>query len=138
MHTQSTDVKSKKVEQGEATRHALLDAARTLFGEQGYAATSLDEVVSAANVTKGALYHHFAGKQQLFAAVYEQVKREVSERAARCGDDPPSGKPLRRGRAARRAPPCDPHRRRATAPAEDARADAQRRDHRGVLGDRRR
>lgn len=82
MHTHSTNVKSKKVQQGEATRQALLDAARTLFGEQGYAATSLDEIAHAAKVTKGALYHHYEGKQELFGAVYEQVKREVSERAA--------------------------------------------------------
>ncbi len=82
MHTQSMNVKSKKVQQGEATRQALLQVARTLFGERGYAATSLDEIVSAAKVTKGALYHHYDGKQELFAAVYEQVKREVSERAA--------------------------------------------------------
>jgi AcrR family transcriptional regulator len=82
VHTQSTNVKSKKVRQGEMTRQALLEAARTLFGERGYAATSLDEITSAAKVTKGALYHHFGGKQELFAAVYEQVKREVSERAA--------------------------------------------------------
>jgi AcrR family transcriptional regulator len=82
MHTQSTNVKSKKVQQGEATREALLQAARTLFGERGYAATPLEEITSAANVTKGALYHHFDGKQELFAAVYEQVKREVSEVAA--------------------------------------------------------
>jgi AcrR family transcriptional regulator len=82
MHTQSMNVKSKKVQQGEVTRQALLEAARTLFGERGYAATSLDEITHAAKVTKGALYHHFAGKQELFAAIYEQVKREVSERAA--------------------------------------------------------
>jgi AcrR family transcriptional regulator len=82
MHTQSTNVKNKKVQQGEMTRQALLRAARELFGERGYAATSLDEITSAAKVTKGALYHHFEGKQGLFAAVYEQVKREVSERAA--------------------------------------------------------
>jgi AcrR family transcriptional regulator len=82
MHTQSTNVNSKKVQQGEMTRKALLDAARALFGERGYGATSLDEVAQAAKVTKGALYHHFGGKQELFAAVYEQVKREVSERAA--------------------------------------------------------
>jgi AcrR family transcriptional regulator len=82
MHTQSTNVKSRKVQQGAVTRHALLDAARTLFGEHGYAATSLDEVANAAKVTKGALYHHYDGKKELFAAVYEQVKREVSERAA--------------------------------------------------------
>jgi AcrR family transcriptional regulator len=82
MHTQSTDVKSKKVKQGEATRHALLDAACKLFGEHGYATTSIDDVARAANVTKGAFYHHYDGKQELFAGVYEQVKREVSERVA--------------------------------------------------------
>jgi AcrR family transcriptional regulator len=70
------------VQQGEVTRRALLNAARTLFGEQGYTATSIDEVAHAAKVTKGALYHHYNGKQELFAAVYEQVKREASERAA--------------------------------------------------------
>jgi AcrR family transcriptional regulator len=82
MHTQSTDVKSTKAEQGAATRRALIDAARTLFGEHGYTATSLDEIVAAAKVTKGALYHHYNGKQELFAAVYEQVKLEVSNRFA--------------------------------------------------------
>jgi AcrR family transcriptional regulator len=51
-----------------------------LFGDRGYADTSLDEIVSAAAVTKGALYHHFGGKEDLFAAVYEQVQREVSDR----------------------------------------------------------
>jgi AcrR family transcriptional regulator len=62
-----------------ATRTALLKAARQLFGEQGYAATSVEEVVAAAGVTKGALYHHFGDKADLFRAVYEQVKREVTE-----------------------------------------------------------
>jgi AcrR family transcriptional regulator len=94
MHTQSTNVKSKKVQQGAMTRQALLHAARTLFGEQGYAAASLDEVVQAADVTKGALYHHFEGKQELFAAVYEQVKREVSERAATAFLEPDPWKDL--------------------------------------------
>ncbi len=82
MHTFSTNVKNKKVQQGEVTRKALLRAARALFGEHGYAATSLEEITNAAKVTKGALYHHYSGKQELFAAVYEQVKREASERAA--------------------------------------------------------
>jgi AcrR family transcriptional regulator len=82
MHTQSTDVKSKKARQGAETREALLDAACLLFGERGYAATSIEDVAQAANVTKGAFYHHYAGKQELFAGVYEQVKREVSERVA--------------------------------------------------------
>ncbi len=82
MHTPGTDVKSKKVQQGEATRQALLCAARELFGKGGYAETSIDEVAHAAKVTKGALYHHYDGKRELFGAVYEQVKREVSEHAA--------------------------------------------------------
>ncbi len=94
MHTQSTNVKSKKVQQGEMTRRALLQAARTLFGERGYAATSLDEITSAAKVTKGALYHHFGGKQELFAAVYEQVKRGASERAATAFLEPDPWKDL--------------------------------------------
>jgi AcrR family transcriptional regulator len=82
MHTQSTDVKGKKAQQGAATRQALLNAACALFGERGYTATSIDDVAQAANVTKGAFYHHYDGKQELFAGVYEQVKREVSERVA--------------------------------------------------------
>jgi AcrR family transcriptional regulator len=94
MHTQSTDVKSKKAKQGAATRQALLDAARTLFGEHGYTATSIDDVAQAANVTKGAFYHHYDGKQELFAAVYEQVKREVSERAATAFLEPDPWKDL--------------------------------------------
>jgi AcrR family transcriptional regulator len=94
MHTQSTDVKSKKAKQGAATRQALLDAARTLFGEHGYTATSIDDVAQAADVTKGAFYHHYAGKQELFAAVYEQVKREVSELAATAFLEPDPWKDL--------------------------------------------
>jgi AcrR family transcriptional regulator len=57
----------------------LLTAARQLFGEQGFAATSVDDIVSGAGVTKGALYHHFGDKADVFRAVYEQVKREVSD-----------------------------------------------------------
>jgi AcrR family transcriptional regulator len=72
-------VRSQRVSQGEETKAALLDAARALFGEHGYAATSLDDVVARAGVTKGALYHHFGGKAELFRAVYEQVKRELSD-----------------------------------------------------------
>jgi AcrR family transcriptional regulator len=51
-----------------------------LFTEQGYAATSLDQVVAGARVTKGALYHHFSGKQALFEAVFEHVERDASQR----------------------------------------------------------
>jgi len=70
--------KSKKIEQGDATREALLAAARGLFGDRGYAGTSLDEIARKAGVTKGAFYHHFSGKQELFLAVFEAVKKELS------------------------------------------------------------
>jgi AcrR family transcriptional regulator len=63
-------------ERTEATTAQLVEAARELFAEDGYAATSLDAVVARAGVTKGALYHHFSGKRDLFAAVFaaEQVR----------------------------------------------------------------
>jgi AcrR family transcriptional regulator len=82
MRTDGTVVKrkvDKRLVQGEATRAALLNAARQLFGEQGYAATSTEDIVATAGVTKGALYHHFGGKQELFAVVLEQVLHEVSD-----------------------------------------------------------
>src|ERR1700722_19341538 len=85
MHTNSTNVKDnkrdKRVAQGDATRAALIGAARQLFGEQGYVDTSTDEIVARAGVTKGALYHHFSGKEGLFRAVFEQVQHEVSDQA---------------------------------------------------------
>jgi len=65
--------------QGAATRAALVAAARDIFGQKGYSDTALDEVVAEAGVTKGALYHHFGGKEDLFAAVYEQVSHDVSD-----------------------------------------------------------
>src|SRR5436190_21772358 len=54
----------------EATTTALVEAARELFAQDGFAATSLDAVVAKAGVTKGALYHHYAGKRELFTAVF--------------------------------------------------------------------
>ena len=71
-----------KAEQSEATRVALTAAARTLFAERGYAAVGTEEIVRAAGVTRGALYHHFAGKKELFEAVYEDVERQLVERIA--------------------------------------------------------
>lgn len=71
-------VKGQKLEKGSATREKLLGAARQLLGERGFAATSLDDVVAAAGVTKGALYHHFADKEHLFVSVAEAVKRDTT------------------------------------------------------------
>ena len=78
-------------ERSEATRGALVAAARPLFAERGYAAVATEEIVRAAGVTRGALYHHFHGKQELFEAVYEEIEREVTERIAAdalSGNDP--------------------------------------------------
>jgi AcrR family transcriptional regulator len=65
-------------ERTDLTRTALLDAARALFVEKGYAETATPEIVSAAEVTRGALYHHFADKQALFRAVIEREAGEVA------------------------------------------------------------
>ena len=70
----------------EATRRAVLDAARSLFGRNGYAQTSVDEIADVARVTKGAVYHHFAGKEALFRAVYAEVEGEALGRAVAAGD----------------------------------------------------
>src|SRR3954471_12265670 len=61
-----------------ATKRTLVDVAEDLFTENGYAATSLDAIVAGAEVTKGALYHHFSGKQALFEAVFERVETDAA------------------------------------------------------------
>ena len=71
-----------KAAQSQATRTALIATARGLFAERGYAAVGTEEIVRAAGVTRGALYHHFAGKRELFEAVYEDVERQLVERIA--------------------------------------------------------
>jgi AcrR family transcriptional regulator len=71
--------KSKKVEQSEATRAALLRVAREFFTEKGYAGTATEDIVQRAGVTRGALYHHFRDKKELFEAVFEEAERELVE-----------------------------------------------------------
>ncbi|HMC38808.1 MAG TPA: TetR family transcriptional regulator [Acidimicrobiales bacterium] len=73
------------------TRQAIIDSARRLFAEEGFAEAGLDRIVAAAGVTRGALYHHFDTKVDVFAAVVEQVDRELFDavvRAGRAADDP--------------------------------------------------
>jgi AcrR family transcriptional regulator len=76
-------VTSRKAEQSDATRSALLASARRLFTERGYAATSTNEIVESAGVTRGALYHHFPAKYDLFRAVFEQLEAELADQVAR-------------------------------------------------------
>jgi AcrR family transcriptional regulator len=70
-------VKGLRQRQAEATRELLVSIARERFTEQGYAATSIEDIVQRAGVAKGALYHHFSGKEALFGAVYEAVLGDV-------------------------------------------------------------
>ena len=70
---------SRRAQYSASTKRALVDVAEELFTENGYAATSLDSIVAGARVTKGALYHHFSGKQALFEAVFERVESNASK-----------------------------------------------------------
>lgn len=70
-------MRSRRLDYSESTRKALVDSAVELFTRHGYAATSLDAIARAARVTKGALYHHFSGKQALFEAAFDVVEREA-------------------------------------------------------------
>jgi AcrR family transcriptional regulator len=72
--------RTTKAEQSENTRRALLGVAREMFTERGYAGTATEEVVQRAGVTRGALYHQFRDKEDLFRAVYEEVERGLTER----------------------------------------------------------
>lgn len=76
------DAKSRRDENSEATRLALLAAARELIGAHGYSGTSIEMVAAAARVTTGAIYHHFESKKELFRAVAEQLQDELLRDAA--------------------------------------------------------
>src|SRR5919201_3309176 len=69
-----------QAERSEATRAALMTAARRLFARRGYAAVGTEELVRAARLTRGALYHHFGGKRELFEAVYAEVEQDLARR----------------------------------------------------------
>ena len=71
-------VPSRRQQYSASTRRALIDMAEQLFTEHGYSATSLDAIVAGAQVTKGALYHHFSGKQALFEAAFERVESQAA------------------------------------------------------------
>jgi len=70
------------VQRSEATRSALLAAARELFAERGYSGVATEEIVKRAGVTRGALYHHFADKEDLLRAVLHELSRGLAEASA--------------------------------------------------------
>jgi AcrR family transcriptional regulator len=81
---------SRRQDFSSSTKRALLDNATQLFADRGYAGTSLDEVVAAARVTKGALYHHFPSKLALFESVFDRLQekttREIEKKISRAKD----------------------------------------------------
>src|SRR6266404_6015309 len=81
---------AKQAEGRAATTEAIFKSARRLFGERGFAATTIDDIAEAARVAKGAVYHHFATKEAVFEAVFDQVSRDLVleiDRAARTERD---------------------------------------------------
>lgn len=72
-------VKSRREQYSEATRAALLEAATALFAERGFAKTALEDVAAAAQVTRGAVYHHFTNKRDLFEAVLDALETEAKQ-----------------------------------------------------------
>jgi AcrR family transcriptional regulator len=81
---------AKQAERRAATTEAILKAGRRLFGDRGFAATTIDDIAEAAQVAKGAVYHHFATKEAVFAAVFDLVSRDLVadiDRAVRAEKD---------------------------------------------------
>jgi AcrR family transcriptional regulator len=67
------------MDRGQATRQHLIEVATELFADRGYDGTSIEAVLERAGVSRGSLYHHFAGKDRLFEAVVETVHAQVGE-----------------------------------------------------------
>src|SRR6201986_2635082 len=88
--TEQQAAPGKRAAQGRAPRDQLIEGATRLFAEHGYEGTSIEAVLPPAGVSRGALYHHFAGKEALFeavvSAVSEQVTVDLTEAVRGCAD----------------------------------------------------
>ena len=76
------DVVDKRLERGRSTRDQLLTAATTLFTERGYDDTSIEIILEAADVSRGALYHHFSSKEAIFDSVLDHVEADIATKVA--------------------------------------------------------
>ncbi|MGH3360230.1 MAG: TetR family transcriptional regulator [Nocardioidaceae bacterium] len=88
------EVKSRRAQYSEATRAALLETATQMFAERGFAGTALADVAATAQVTRGAVYHHFENKEALFRSVFEVLEADMAERSRAAyenADDPLQG-----------------------------------------------
>ncbi|HEX3461573.1 MAG TPA: TetR/AcrR family transcriptional regulator [Acidimicrobiales bacterium] len=84
------DTPSRRAAHVRDTRRALLDTARQLFADNGFQATRTEEIVQRAGLTRGALYHHFQDKEDLFRAVHEEIVGEVTQLLRRRSGDGPT------------------------------------------------
>lgn len=91
----------RRIDKGQSTRQRILEVATRLFTEQGFDAVSIDAVLGATGLSKGALYHHFESKTALFAAVLEAVEARIAETLFAAGKD--AKKPIDALRAGCRA-----------------------------------
>jgi AcrR family transcriptional regulator len=80
----TTEVRAhtRKAEQSRETQDRLIKAAKSLFTSNGYAATAMEDLVAKAGMTRGALYHQYRDKRDLFRAVFEAVEMELGQRIA--------------------------------------------------------
>jgi AcrR family transcriptional regulator len=92
--------KTKHQQRTEATRHALLDAARRIFARDGFEASRIEDIAGATGHTRGAFYAHFSSKEDLFFALFEQEAgdrlRELRSALERCSDTSDKLRALRR------------------------------------------
>ncbi|HVB91105.1 MAG TPA: TetR/AcrR family transcriptional regulator [Acidimicrobiales bacterium] len=82
--------RTRREEYAEATYEALLDSAAACFFESGFTGTSLDHVAQRARVTKGAIYHHFSSKRELFRAVLERQQVISARIVTEAGEQAPT------------------------------------------------
>jgi AcrR family transcriptional regulator len=88
------ELQDARAAQGAATQKTLRRQARKLFARKGYSGANTEALVESARVTKGALYHHFANKRELYQAVVEDVERELVDKLEAAGAGKPPWKRL--------------------------------------------